>query len=99
MKSLSGWQRLGIFLSVIWFLVVLPMQTRVEWAAAEARYWTCHNIDASRFSEEECREAAKIRWGPIFLAATVPIPIFWLTGWIVLSVSRWVRRRFQGERP
>ena len=57
MKSLSGWQRIGIFLSVIWFLVVLPRQTTVECGAAEARYWTCHNIDASRFSEEECMEA------------------------------------------
>jgi len=36
---------------------------------------------------------------PVFLIAIVPIPIFWLIGWIVFRVSRWVRRGFQTAQP
>jgi hypothetical protein len=39
----------------------------------------------------DARRAANVAWLPVFLVAIVPIPIFWLLGWIVFRFSRWAK--------
>ena len=102
---LSGWQRLLVVLSVVWFGVFfgLALVDRIAALnAVDAEFHSCERVisklERSNWRvcldyRRDARRAANAEWLPVFLIAIVPIPIFWLLGWIVFRFSRWVRMK------
>jgi hypothetical protein len=102
---LSGWQRLLIVLSVVWFGVFFGLALVDRITAlneVDAEFHSCERVisklERSNWRvcldyRRDARRAANAAWLPVFLIAIVPIPIFWLLGWIVFRFSRWVRMK------
>jgi hypothetical protein len=99
---LTGWQRLGIALSVIWALGAGIRTHNTDVAAADNfdkfAYKVCsdgklvaHDSDLSSCSQE--REENLVTWmknsnANVAIAALAPIPFGWLAGFILLYVGR-----------
>ena len=97
---LSGWQRLGIVLSVVWFgaffgLALFDQITALN--KVDAEFHSCERVISKLESSNwqvcldyrrDARRAANVAWLPVFLITIVPIPIFWLLGWMMFRVSR-----------
>jgi hypothetical protein len=83
---LSGWQRIGIILSVLW----IP----VGWVLAVKNVPGPPSLDypLSQICQDAQARMPK-RYAPWFVLA--PIPIAWLLVYIVVWIVRWVRRGFQ----
>jgi hypothetical protein len=96
---LSGWQRLGIVLSVVWFgaffgLALFDQITALN--KVDAEFHSCERVISKLESSNwqvcldyrrDARRAANVAWLPVFLITIVPIPIFWLLGWIVFRAK------------
>jgi hypothetical protein len=104
MRRLSGWQRLGIVISIIWLVgsvtAVRVSQYSEGLTRAHAGVDICTSFEHRSFDEcyaenEPLRQSARtIYWPPILLVAMVPIPVFWLLGWATFKTARWVRAGF-----
>jgi len=105
---MRGWRRLGIALSVLWFIgcFILLWQSEVDGASefVSALIGTCTQIRGRTF--DNCwDEASPFFFKPSWAAAGVfaaiaaaPIPIFWLLASIVYRVGRRVRASSTGSR-
>lgn len=101
---LTGWRRLGVIASIIFFGVVFVYQLsqRTNLSAQMA------NIDRQVCKKEPgaTDEMCGVLWQQKFehyyeththwslLSAALPIPVAWVLAWIILSLYRWVRRGF-----
>jgi hypothetical protein len=105
-KRLTGWQRLGIVLSVLWFVVAYGgyavYVTRNGISDAKALFDTCWNrsadVDLPRCQPEYQRDVeflTHVNPSTQWDIAIGPIPVFWVLGWLALASVRWVRRGFQ----
>jgi hypothetical protein len=106
---MSGWQRIGVVISVLWFLAV-PI-----WIFyADLSYATCirphlNSAEGSpewRAAQEDCLKvhstviepalmlARMSNLPPFVVTMLVPIALLWIIGGIVIGPVRWVARRF-----
>ncbi len=104
MMRVSGWQRLALVVSICWmvgaFIGMRANQYNNGVSAAQADMMICMNFPNANL--QQCRERngtfrlAMIEWywPPILLVTLVPVPLFWLFGWLALKTSRWVRAGF-----
>ena len=103
MSRLSGWQRLGLIITVCWVIGSLVggrlYQRHNDQESVTAMMSLCTAFGKS-FSQ--CWEqTASYRnivsqpyWPPILLIAFVPVPLFWMFGWAAIKTTRWVRSGF-----
>jgi hypothetical protein len=104
--KLNGWQRIGIVVSVIWF-VGLWLSSLHQQAQAKAKYVECLHI------AEETMERCLAEWQRldnsilanlgavgrmdlrVLLAIDFGTIVFgWLLAWLAIVVARWIRRGF-----
>jgi hypothetical protein len=106
---LSGWQRLGLVLSVAWVIGFVGINrvwvTRKAAAAYSYALQTCraHEDVAERLGCSQAADAIfnsdiKPRWAPLLLAAAWPVPLLWMLGWLAIWAGRWVRQGFEQDR-
>jgi hypothetical protein len=111
---LGGWQRIGVVLSILWFIV----------GGLWINSWVIDELGAAAVTQHrQCLEARSIQpdgtiprdtdWGPCNAAferdfpraganhwywalayTLIPIPIFWLIGYGLLALARWIRAGF-----
>jgi hypothetical protein len=100
---LSGWQRIGIVLSLVWAICALVYFWQEE-EARIARYQKAHyeclfapNSDQSLCDAkfEAVNGAIRMSEVNLLLRALAPIPIAWVAIYIVVWTVRWIRRGFQ----
>ena len=110
MRSMSGWQRIGVVLSVLW-IVGYPIYSFIdENESNERAYRTCLKIHTEYFPNPDlssadiharCQKTAFELTGPILanenfwiLGVAAPLAIFWILGGLTLWSARWIRRGF-----
>ena len=86
---LSGWQRIGIVLSVVWLLVGNLWVHHILSERDEA-YQTCLAAMTGRLFH--CEPLQQIKRDTLFFTY-VPVPLAWLLVYIIVSTVRWIRRR------
>jgi hypothetical protein len=105
--KLSGWKRLGIVITLAWvagtfgyaFWVHIDEQrsfpARVHDACLELTEGKSKE-DCTELYEKTRRKSADIPfpWPNPLTLALGPILPFWLAGWMLLALARWVRRGF-----
>ena len=103
MHRLSGWQRLGLIISVFWivgsFFAIRfwEYNEAVDYASTVLSRCTAadRTFDECYASTEKWRLAARtIYWPNIFLGSLVPVPLLWLVGWGILKMTHWVKAGF-----
>lgn len=108
---MNGWQRIGLVLSVLWILGAgfyqrsADMQRAGDMGGFAMR--ACMeeqklkgSFDFSRCSDEfdkMFRVFAEHSWGNVAIVAFVPIPIAWLFVYLLVWLTRWIRRGFVGQ--
>ncbi len=103
MQRLSGWQRLGLVLTVCWavgnFVGLRMYQYNNGLNAAHAALGLC--TTAGKAFDQCWSETSDFRrmsiepyWPPVFLVALGPIPFVWLFGWVIIKTGRWVGAGF-----
>jgi hypothetical protein len=102
---MSGWQRIGVVITVLWFLAV-PI-----WIFyADFSYTTCirphlNSAEGSpkwRAAQEDCLKvcstviepALMFNLPPFVTTMLVPIALLWIIGGIIIGPVRWFARRF-----
>jgi hypothetical protein len=107
--QLSGWQRLGLVLSLAWVVGFVGVNrvwvTRKAAATYSYALQTCrdHQDVAERLGCSQAADAVfnsdiKPRWAQLVLAAAWPVPLFWMLGWLAIWAGRWVRQGFEQDR-
>jgi hypothetical protein len=103
MQRLSGWQRLGLIISVCWivgsFFGLRFYQYNEGMNIARAAVGVCTtgggSFDRCYDSSAALRLIARtIYWPPLLLVSLGPIPLLWLVGWAVIRAGRWLRAGF-----
>jgi len=106
---LSGWQRLGIVLSVLWLAGVFgyafwhhknEQQTYPRNVLAVCfEYIAPKGGDCQDLYEKTRREWQLIPfdWRNPTILGVGPLPFIWLGGWLMLIVIRWVRRGYSPQ--
>jgi hypothetical protein len=95
---MSGWQRIGVVISVLW-LVGLPVYVLIDHNLSGAvPPMTPLDLIALFATGKGAYRGGEPDpyWWIIWIAVLGPIALFWLVGWIVLGTVRWVRRGFTG---
>jgi hypothetical protein len=107
-RRLSGWQRIGVVVSVCWFVGSCASSRFIQYHrgldSAKAAVALCaafpnqppyKTFDQCWDENSSYRQSALAPYWPLILfLAIVPIPIFWIFGWIALWATRWVRAGF-----
>src|SRR6516164_2697415 len=85
---MSGWQRIGVVLSVLW-IVGYPIYSFIDENESNERAY------------RTCQKTAFELTGPILanenfwiLGVAAPLAIFWILGGLTLWSARWIRRGF-----
>jgi hypothetical protein len=102
---LSGWQRIGVIVSVIWIFAGGYLGNDIgihegDWVIKD--YGICLKT-AHPGQDERCEaefnrlypEAIKYHWYEAAFMAIVPIPVCWLLAWGLVVLFRWIKRGFQ----
>ena len=111
MNKLNGWLRIGIVLSVLWVLVAgvytNKMVTDQGKSTRSLIYSLCLNENAqsrdfdyktcSKRADEFYDSAVQHRLQDVLGIALIPVPIFWLFGFIIFRVYRWVKKGFTAQ--
>ena len=108
MKRPSGWQRLGIVVSLTWLLCSFAGLRWVQYQQSEqfaqgSVNWCANSRTSDDWQKNFNRcweENAPLRrvpiyWPPLFFFSLAPIPLFWFAGWAGIKTVRWVRAGFQ----
>src|SRR4051794_11420015 len=103
MKRLSGWQRLGLVVTICWvigtFITIDMLQHESGVKSANFLFEAC-KATSNKGVEQCTRETVELltamqtNWRIVFLIAFGPIPFFWLFCWAILKTVRWVRAGF-----
>jgi hypothetical protein len=105
MTRFSGWQRLGILITVTWVVAVfgyaLWQHVDEQRSYPQNVLSVCLSLGTSTVRCEKLYEDTRQRWQQIpfnwdapMIVGLSPIPLFWLVGWLLLSVMRWIGRGF-----
>jgi len=102
---MNGWIRIGIVLSVIWAIGAFLYQRNDD--QNKVQYWTtlmyktCTDSPAKQNDYKGCMDKAvansRVFDGGIPNAAFValaPIPVGWLSAFMIFGIWRWIRRGF-----
>jgi hypothetical protein len=95
---MKGWRRLGVVLSVLWFIGFgwWLRQADLDFAARYAGYATCIDLgDCDRASERFLSVVTP--WWGIVIADALSIGALWLLAWIAVVVVRWVAAGFRQQ--
>ena len=106
---LSGWQRLGVVLTLIWLAGFVSVNRFWATHKAAANYsyalQAClrhqdvsERLGCSQAADAVFNSETKPRWGRLLLAAAWPVPLFWMLGWLAIWAGRWVRDGFEEDR-
>jgi hypothetical protein len=102
---MKGWRRLGVVLSVLWFVGfgVWLRQADFDYAARVAGYEVCRLYDATE-QYNDCLDRASARflstatpWWAIIVIDALSVGALWLLAWIVFVVGRWVIAGFRQQ--
>lgn len=99
---LNRWQRIGVVLSVVWMVSAAIYQRNADIDRAESfskdSFQVCldskslaHNKDISSCEQEREKSLAiwmTGSWGNVAFIALAPIPLSWLTGFILIYIGR-----------
>ena len=107
--KLNGWIRIGIILSVVWFLGASfcapnPSIESRQFLATEAWEPCFEHAEATQdkvawaacenmMTEHVNLEISTARWN-ILLYGFAPLPVFWLLSFIGIGTFKWVKRGF-----
>ena len=108
MSKLNGWLRICIVLTVLWVLVAglytNKMVTEQGMNTRSMIYNLCLNDNShskdfdykncSKRADEFYDSAVQNRLQDVLGIALIPVPIFWLIGFIIFRVYRWVKKGF-----
>ena len=106
---MGGWKRVGVVLSVLWFLGGGFWENHREMEVYGNFfgyvYGICQNTNdmfADAKDKKDCfafaHSSANVferEWGSVLFVALVPIPFAWLFVYIIMCVVRWVRKGFK----
>lgn len=114
MKKLNGWQRIGVAITILWLpLGILwfdKLEQRDSRVAATALYSSCTAMNESfprlRANPRDCvsaRDRLKAAYlqgesTRVAVQVLVPIPAFWLLGWLLLKIVTWIRVGFKAKQ-
>ena len=106
-RRLSGWQRIGVVVSIIWLIGSLIYTVNTQYNNKFVLYSTIYdlckmekNADYKRCNEgfeANLKKYLKADWtdlADLFFISIVPIPVGWLVSWGVIRVYRWIRAGF-----
>ena len=109
--KLGGWTQMGLVASVLWILIAgfLSQSANVNQAlylrGIEMR--SCIETTYAKGSRDLTlceKQAGELydaymhnRWVDTAIIALAPIPFAWFTVWLIVVVTRWVRRGFQAQ--
>lgn len=108
---MNGWQRIGVVSSVLWILGAGLYQRSSDMKqAAEMGGWAmdvCNRAESAKGSTDFSRCSGEFdtmfhtfaegSWGNVAIVALAPIPLAWLLVYIVVWLTRWIRRGFAGQ--
>ena len=108
MKKLNGWLRICIVLSALWVLLAgvytNKMVTDQGMKSRMMIYSHCINSgeqpadsgskSCSEKSDEFYDLAVQHRLQDVLGISLIPVPIFWLIGFIIFRIYRWVKKGF-----
>jgi hypothetical protein len=108
LRRLSGWQRIGVVLSVLWcaWSVLSYMMQYAAGRASSASldqeiclYDKQRNpaLDCSDAWSKSFNEFAALNWNDLLLTTLVPVLLAWLAAWIIFLTFRWVRTGFKPQ--
>jgi len=104
LKNLNMWQRLGVVISVLWFLGAGLWQRNADVDRAGNAmglvYRLCTEASAAKgeYNFDACSARSQSvfmdylvgSWGNVAIAAIGPIIVGWILAYIVLATVRWV---------
>lgn len=101
---LTGWRRLGIIASVLWFLVGFYWgnETGLGYGKTALEIYSVCINEPNLVHFPYCSDQFHIlytgmtatHWQLAWAYGLVPIPFGWLLAWLVIVLIRWVRRGF-----
>lgn len=111
MNKLNGWLRICVVLTVLWVLgaglYTNKMVGDQGMKTSMVVYTLCLNQgaqskeldakDCSQKSNEAYDLAVQHRLQDVLGIALIPVPIFWLIGFIIFRVYRWVKKGFAAQ--
>jgi hypothetical protein len=102
-RRLSGWQRIGVVISVCWLIGSFVGLRLYQYNRGEdsARAFLSLCVTPTKTFDQCWNEILPYRqsamapyWPPILFFSMVPIPIFWLVGWGTIKTVRWIKAGF-----
>lgn len=107
----KGWVRLGIVLSVLWAIGAGLYQNNEEVTRLNNFFQFAYNVcqqnkdvglkpkdfDCFKDSWNAAKPFRDPRLGDVLFMAFAPLPVIWLFVFLVILVTRWVRRGFAEE--
>jgi hypothetical protein len=105
---MNGWQRIGIVLSLLWILGAgLYQRSSDMQRAGDMGGWAmdvCNRSQTAKGSSDFSRCSGEFEkmfytfaegsWGNVAFVALAPIPFAWLVAYIIVWLTRWIRRGF-----
>jgi hypothetical protein len=92
MKKTSGWQRIGVALTVAWVLFVSIF---IAWQYFHGHSEEFLYCDADAFLDDAC---PKVHVGVTFVALFGPPLLAWIAAMVTIFVFKWIRAGFQDEQ-
>jgi len=108
MKRLNGWQRIGVIASIVWaFGAFIHVNS---WYADESTKYAISMVKSCEAAAPEYREPgikdcwssyqANVAldregfWADAAIVSLIPIPVGWLTVYLILGLLRWIKAGF-----
>jgi hypothetical protein len=97
---LGSWHRLGLVLSVVWFLGAGLYEKYVETARYEAGYASSYascisaDVDLCQLAARVHGDSFLVSWPYVALVALAPIIVAWISIYIIVLITNWIRRGF-----
>jgi len=114
MIKLSGWQRIGVALTILWLVlgsVGLHMrELRDANGAGNSMYSICTTMNKALPTPQDDPKDCEIsrdmlrtmnlqgEFNRVLVEVLVPIPVFWLLGWLILKTIAWIRKGFKANQ-
>src|SRR6476469_2679837 len=91
--QLNGWQRIGIVISVLWVIVGSLWALHLLFDPIYQRYFNCVSQGSfcNGILESELADARSMQLEWIAFYGLAPIPLAWLTVYMVIGLVRWIR--------
>jgi hypothetical protein len=105
--KLNGWKRIGIVISVVWFLGAYTYKMREKLKTVDDRaydqYVLClkviNNLDQCNagFEADKTKDRHEME-KDVPMSVALPIPVGWILAYVGLFSTRWVKRGFAAPR-